>query len=145
MGKIKVRTIGGDEEQVQKNEQKKKSEEKKMAKVQGHGVQRVVEVGPSEEELARLDSARQAKLDEKPIEDITEEPKKTKKEKFQKAKRARSKAYQAFAQMADNNQSLPVLQALDLLEKMQRKTFDETVELHLNTSDPKISASTTLL
>ncbi len=146
MGKIKVRTIGGDEEQVQKNEQKKKSEEKKMAKVQGKGGQRVIEVGPSEEELA--------KLDEKPIEDITQEPKKNKKGKFQKAKRVRSKKYQTMAVMIDANKKYSVSEGLQLLEEMkspakqdsalQRKTFDETVELHLNTSDPKISASTTL-
>ncbi len=140
MGKIKVRTIGTEEEQVQKNEQKKKSEDKKFAKVQGNGGQRIPAVGPTEEELA--------KLDEKPVEEskteVKLEVKKEKKEKFKKAKRTRSKKYQALAQMVDKKKSLTVSEALLLLEKLQRKTFDEAVELHLNTSDPKVSAQTTL-
>ncbi|HKC14757.1 MAG TPA: hypothetical protein VKC89_02230 [Patescibacteria group bacterium] len=138
MGKIKVRTLGTEDEQLQKNEQKKKSEDKKLAKVQGSGGQRIPAVGPTEEELDKLDEQKLV-----PAEEVKEEPKKTKKEKFQKEKRARSKKYQAYAQMIDNK-SLPVSEALELLEKMQRKTFDETVELHINASDSKISASTTL-
>lgn len=146
MGKIKVRTIGTEDEQLQKNEQKKKSEDKKLAKVAGRGGERVVEVGPSEEELA--------KLDEKNAEEIKEEPKKEKKEKFQKQKQARSKKYQAMAAMVDKNKKYSVEEGLKLLEEikspakqdsaLQKKTFDETVELHLNTKDPKIQASTTL-
>lgn len=139
MGKIKVRTLGTEEEAQEKKDQKKKSEEKKFAKVAGKGGERVVEVGPSEEELA--------KLEEKPAEAKEEaktEEKKDKKAKFKKAKRARSKAYQNFAVMVDNKQSLPVSEAINLLEKMQRKTFDETVELHLNAKDPKFSTETTL-
>lgn len=143
MGKIKVRTLGGDEEQVQKNEQKKKSEDRKLAKVQGSGGQRIPAVGPTEEELAKLDEVK-AVEEIKLSEAKSASGGKSKKEKFQKAKHVRSKAYQVFAQLVDNSQSLSVPQALDLLEKLQRKTFDETVELHLNTSDPKISASTTL-
>lgn len=147
MGKIKVRTLGGELEEQEKKNQKQKKKEKKLAKVQGSGGQRVPVVEPSEEELARLDSARQAKLEPKPaeqsVEQAKEEPKKEKKAKFKKAKRARSKKYQSLKEQVDKK-SLPVSEALSLLEKLQRKTFDETVELHLNTSDPKIQAQTTL-
>lgn len=152
MGKIKVRTLGGELEEQEKKDQKKKSEEKKFAKVPGKGGERVVEVGPSEEELA--------KLEEKPTEEVTEQ-KKEKKTKFKKAKRARSKKYLAKASIIDKSKKYPLNEAIKLLEKMQspaaagsrsagknlpagRQAFDETVELHLNTSDPKISAQTTL-
>ncbi len=133
MGKIKVRTLGGELEEQEKKEQKKKSEVKKFAKVPGKGGERVVEVGPSEEELKKLDEQKEVEQPEK----------KEKKSKFKKAKRARSKKYQALKGEVDKK-SVSVSEALTLLEKLQRKTFDETVELHLNTSDPKISAQTTL-
>lgn len=136
MGKVKVRTLGDDQvEQNQKNEQKKKQEEKKLAKVHGKGGERVVEVGPSEEELA--------KLEEKPAEEPKQEEKKSKKEKFAKAKHQRSQKYQNLKGQTDKN-SLKIADALSLLDKLQRKTFDETVELHLNSKDPKISLSTSL-
>lgn len=138
MGKIKVKTLGGELEEQEKKEQKKKSEEKKLAKVQGSGGQRVPVVGPSEEELA--------KLEEKPAEQAKEEPKeekKSKKEKFAKPKHKRSKKYQDLHLTVGKN-PVSVSEALSLLEKLQRKTFDETVELHFNTKDPKISAQTSL-
>lgn len=140
MGKIKVRTLGTDEEIQQKKEQKKKLSEKKLAKVAGKGGERVVEVGPSEEELAKLEQKPEEKLSE--VKPASSE--KTKKEKFQKAKHKRSQKYQSLASSVDRKQSLTVPQALELLEKLQRKTFDETVELHFNTKEDKISASTTL-
>lgn len=147
MGKIKVRTLGTDEELNQKNEQKKKHEGKKLAKIPGRGGERVVEVGPSEEELA--------KLEEKPAEEVKEETKKEKKAKFAKPKHTRSKKYLSKASLIDKSESYSLHEAIELLEKMQRptaagsrsgreKTFDETVELHLSMSDPKISVQTTL-
>lgn len=138
MGKIKVRTLGGELEEQEKKDQKKKSEEKKFAKVPGKGGERVVEVGPSEEELAQLEQKPEEKLSEAKSASGAK-----KKAKFKKAKRARSKKYQALKDQVDKK-PVSVSEALSLLEKLQRKTFDETVELHLNTSDPKIQVQTTL-
>jgi len=54
MGKIKVRTLGDESlENKQKEKSKQKAHEKKMVKG-GKGGERIVSVGPSEEELARL-------------------------------------------------------------------------------------------
>lgn len=142
MGKIKVRTLGGELEEQEKKDQKKKSEEKKFAKVPGKGGERVVEVGPSEEELAKLEQ----KAAEQPEEKLSEAKSASgakKKTKFKKAKHSRSKKYLSLREQVEKK-NLPVSEALSLLEKLQRKTFDETVELHLNTSDAKISAQTTL-
>lgn len=139
MGKIKVRTLGGEIEEQEKKEQKKKKEEKKLAKVPGRGGERVVEVGPSEEELAKLEE----KPEEKSSEATTNSGSK-KKAKFAKEKKTKSKKYQELSGMIDKKQLLPLPEALSLLEKLQRKTFDETVELHLNSKDPKISAQTIL-
>lgn len=148
MGKIKVRTLGTETEEQEKKEQKKKREEKKVVHLPGmKGGQRVVAVGPSEEELARLD--------EKSAEPGAKvEGKKEKKAKFKKAKRARSKKYLSRATLVDKSKKYDLGEALKILEQMQspakqdsalqKKTFDETVELHLNTSGPKIQTSTTL-
>ena len=154
MGKIKVRTIGSELEEQEKKEQKsrragsrsagKKREEKKAVHIPGmKGGQRVVEVGPSEEELEKLEQKQLEQPDEKLSEAKSASGAK-KKAKFKKAKRARSKKYQTAKALVDGKKQYPLSEALELLQKLQKKTFDETVELHLNTSDPKISAQTTL-
>lgn len=145
MGKIKVRTLGGETEEQEKKEQKQKKEEKKLAKVQGSGGQRVPVVEPSEEELERL-SASENLSDSVVARKISDKKPATteKKKKREARKRARSKKYLAKVSLIDKSKKYPLNEAIELLEKLQRKTFDETVELHLNTSDPKIQASTTL-
>ncbi|HZQ29478.1 MAG TPA: hypothetical protein VFA93_00130 [Patescibacteria group bacterium] len=134
MGKVKVRTLGVENEEAQKNEQKKKKEEKKLAKVAGKGGERVVVVGATEEDLAKTEQKAEPQAEEK----------KTKKEKFQRAKHIRSKSYTGLVAMVDKSKTYSLSEALELLEKMQRKSFDETVELHINTSDPKVSGQTSL-
>lgn len=123
MGKIKVRTLGGETEEQEKKEQKEKSEQKKLEKKTEEAVESPVEPEQKEE--------------------VKTEAKKEKKSKFKKEKRARSKNYQnLFIQIENKPLALPY--ALGLLEKLQRKTFDETVELHLNTKSDKVSAETSL-
>ncbi len=140
MGKVKVRTLGVENEEAQKNEQKKKKEEKKLAKVAGKGGERVVVVGATEEDLAKTEQKAEPQA----------EAKKTKKEKFQRAKHIRSKSYTGLVAMVDKSKTYSLSEALELLEKMQRKSlpaqtgFDETVELHINTSDPKVSGQISL-
>ena len=58
MGKIRVKAFGDEElEQKQKLKEEKRKEAKKMTKVPGmKGGERIVAVGPSEEELATLDN-----------------------------------------------------------------------------------------
>ena len=54
MGKIKVRTLGTDQEVIQKNKAKQKGKEKSASRRMvkgGKGGERVVSVGPSEKEL----------------------------------------------------------------------------------------------
>jgi len=143
MGKIKIRTIGGELEDQEKKEQKKKKQEKKLAKVPGRGGERVVEVGPSEEELEKLEQKQLEQPDEK-LSEAKSASGAEKKTKFKKAKRARSKKYQAAKVLIDEKKQYSLSEALELLEKLQRRTFDETVELHLNTNDAKISGELNL-
>ena len=150
MGKIRVKTFGSPEQEEQeKKKTKEKREAKKTVKAPGlKGGQRVVEVGPSEEELEKLSTSKKLSVsetamktsDEKPA---TTETQKKKKEKFVKVK-ARSKKYRASAQVLDKSKVYPISEALEFLAKFQKAKFDETVELHLNTTRTGISASLTL-
>jgi large subunit ribosomal protein L1 len=155
MGKIRVKTLGIDEiEKQEKEEAKKRQEDKKheeqsagrrMEKAPGmKGGERVVSVGPSEEELAKLEELEKEKAEEK--EPIGQSPlggaKKEKKAKFVKA--PRSKKYQGLVVSFDKNKTYSLSEGLDLLEKLQRGSFDETVELHVNTISAGISGNITL-
>jgi large subunit ribosomal protein L1 len=138
MGKIRVKAFGDEElEQKQKDEEKKRKQAKKTAKAPGmKGGERVVAVGPSEEELAAL---------EVKAEETVEAPKETVKHKKEKEQKAfHSQKYQMLSGQIDKSKTYTIKEALALLEKLQRKSFDETVELHLNTLTGGISGQITL-
>lgn len=148
MGKIRVKTFGDEEaEQKQKEEAEKRKETKKTVKAPGgKGGERVVSVGPSQEELEALDSAKQNE-NEAEIEEEKPHPAKAlrgKKEKFKEKKEYHSQKYQFILGLVDKAKIYTIGDALDLLEKLQRKNFDETVELHLNTNSTGISGNVTL-
>jgi large subunit ribosomal protein L1 len=138
MGKIRVKAFGDEElEQKQKEEERKRKVAKKTAKAPGmKGGERVVAVGPSEEELAALETS-EVKTEETPKAEV-----KHKKEKEQKA--FHSEKYAELLQTIDKSKGYTLKEALELLEKLQRKSFDETVELHLNTISTGISGQITL-
>jgi large subunit ribosomal protein L1 len=138
MGKIKIRTIGTEEEEQEKKDQKKRREEKKAVHVPGmKGGERVVAVGPTEEELAKVEEVKESESAE------TAEPLKKKKSIKKTKKRARSKRYQSLVASLDRTKEYSLPDALELLEKSKRG-WDETVELHINTLEPGVSAITTL-
>lgn len=141
MGKIRVKTLGLEElEDKQKEKVKEKKEQKKARKTAhldparlakgAHGGERVVAVGPSEEEIQKLA--------------ITEITEKISEKTVVAKKRARSRKYQVVAQLIDKNKVYPLNQALELLPRLKLSNFDETVELHINTSENGISGTLTL-
>lgn len=145
MGKIKIRTIGTELEEQEKKAAKKKRKEKKAVHVPGmKGGERVVAVGPTEEELAKLEEKKEETL----------EPLKKKKSQKLAKKKERSKRYQALAKLVDRNKTYDLSEGLELLEKMSRplrdpaaagkRNRDETVELHINTLSPGISVNANL-
>ena len=150
MGKIKVRSLGDNEiEQKQKDKSKVKSKEKKLAKIPGlKGGQRIVAVGPSEEELAALSASE--KLSDsvvaiKPSDKKTATTETQKKQKHRKVKeRSHSKSYQTVAKIVDRSKKYNLTEALNILEKLKRSKFDETVELHINTIETGVSGNITL-
>ncbi len=152
MGKIRVKTFGDEEaEEKQKNEIKKRHEArlaelkqaKKAVKAPGmKGGERVVSVGPSEEELAVLEqSETAAKAETK--EEVKE--KSAPKEKIKPVKKNfHSQKYQSISQLVDKTKNYTLKEALEVLGKLQRGTNDETVELHVNTATGGISGNVTL-
>lgn len=138
MGKIRVKTLGDEEvEKQQKNKAKKRQESKKTAKAPGlKGGERVVAVGPTEEEL---DAEQQ--LEQKAKDTPSEKPKEkkaAKKAKLQKA-RKRSRAYEKAKLLVDRSKRYKLSEALELLPKVKLSKTDETVELHINTMETGIA------
>ena len=147
MGKIKVRTLGNEEfENKQKNQAKQRAQDKKLVKG-GKGGERVVSVGPSEEELANAeaqiisqkhrDSVVSADNSANSVIAKKQASKKYKKEK----KSPRSKNYLAIAKTLDKSKKYSLPEALSMLEKLTRSKFDETVELHINTTETGVSGN----
>lgn len=124
MGKIRVRTIGDEEQELkQAEEAKARHDAKKAEKQAGVAVEETVEGAP-------LDT---------PVE------KKVKKEKFQKAKGpSHSKSYMAKSELVDKTKHYSLDEAIKLLPELKRAKFDETVEIHLTTTETGISGSVSL-
>ena len=158
MGKIRVRILGEEAlEKKQKQQSMQKAKEKKLVKG-AKGGERIVAVGPSEEELAKLESTVIASTFDslsvnsaKQSQEIATSPtaprndKIKNKEKLKKTtQRSRSKNYQAVAKMVDKTKKYTLSEALETISKLKRAKFDETVELHINTTEKGISGNVTL-
>lgn len=129
MGKVRVKTLGGQE--LEENEQKKtkqRQEKKRTVKAPGlKGGERVAAVGPTEEEIEKQISQ------EKQPEEIKTEEKLSVVKSASGRKRVRSKSYREKLALVDKKNKYGVSDALDLIEKMPASGWDETVELHVNT------------
>jgi len=139
MGKIKVRTLGDESlENKQKEKSKQKNKEKKLVKGIKGG-ERIVSVGPSEEEVAKIKLPAESKEEKEEVK-TTKVKKAVKKEK----KAPHSKSYQKVFGTLDRSKKYNLIEALAMLEKLQRSKFDETVELHINTTEIGLSGNITL-
>ncbi len=140
MGKIKIATLGSEEEAALKDKQRVRREEKKKRAVASKvhvpgmkGGQRVKSVGAeSEEEIEKL-----AKLAETVEKDQAEGIHPGKEEEKPKKSRARnrSKVYKQALMKVDHNKLYPFADGLILLREVALAKFDETVELHINTAE----------
>jgi large subunit ribosomal protein L1 len=137
MGKIKVRVLGDETlENKQKEQSKIRAQEKKLVKG-GKGGERIVSVGSSEEELSKIQLPKEEVKEEKAV-------KKTKKVSKKKKENPHSMSYQKAFAILDRSKKYKLTDALDMLEKLKRSNFDETVEMHLNTIEMGVSGNVTL-
>lgn len=142
MGKVKVRVLGDEAlENKQKEKSKQKNKDKKLVKG-SKGGERIVSVGPSEKELQAviLSEAKESQTG-KPK---TGKPKPENRKQKADNRNPHSKSYQVIAKIVDRNKKYSLAEALDVLEKLKRSKFDETVELHINTIETGISGNITL-
>lgn len=145
MGKVKVKVIGDEtQEQEALEKEKVKREQKALRQAQDSGKknvkiagmkggERTTSVGVSEEEIA-------AELESTPAQEVeTEEKKSTKKKK----KKILSKRHTDNRKIT--SQDMQTLNAsIETLRKFKKSSFDETVELHINTKEKGISGTVTL-
>lgn len=137
MGKIRVSTLGSEEEQKLREKRKVEREEKKKreaAKVHIAGMkggERIKSVGADD------DVEKMAKLAEEVEKDQEGGVKnQTKEEKAKKVKvHQRGKAYKAAAMKVDPKKVYPISEAVKLLREVSLTKFDPSVEIHLNTKE----------
>lgn len=165
MGKIRVK--GFDEATPEEEAKlKAKKEAKKAEKMAAKNAQRASEgkkVNPQSEEVIASITTDEPKSteataeekvtvetveEEKPArlaEDETKPAKKAKKEKFAKAKgKTESKRHKSNLTLVSKTQTYTIDQALEALKKFKKSSFDETVELHINTKEKGISGQVVL-
>ncbi len=151
MGKIKVATLGSENEEELRakrktqHEEKKKREHAEKVHIAGmKGGQRVKSVGAeSEEELNKM-----AKLTEEVEKDQAEGIKigdgQEKKPKKERKIKVRSNNYKAAIMKVEPNKQYSIDEAVTLLRTITLTKFDGSVELHINTTEKGLRGTLTL-
>jgi large subunit ribosomal protein L1 len=141
MGKIRVKTIGDED-------QEKKESKKALARAEAKKAAEAAKKAAGERAAAADDIKKETTKDISSAENASEikEVKVEKKKVIVKkeAKQKHSKAYFAVASKVDKNKKYNLNEALSLLEQLKRVKFDETVELHINTLEKGVSGNFTL-
>lgn len=149
MGKIKVATLGSDNEEALRSKEKTKREEKKKREhaqkvhVSGmKGGQRIKSGSDmSEEELNRMARlTEEVERDER--EGIHPDKKEEKKKKIKV--RVRGRKYQSVLTKIEHNKVYDITEAVKLLRDVSITKFDGTVEVHINTVEKGLRGAVTL-
>lgn len=133
MGKIRTKVIGDETAEKEQKKRAKKRQEAKIAK--GYSL-RKQGVSLSDSENKKPATTETEKLSASAV--INKPSAKS------KSKQKRSQKYQAAAKMIDKAKTYSLSDALTLLEKIKRSKFDETVELHINTTEAGLTGAMTL-
>jgi large subunit ribosomal protein L1 len=137
MGKIRVKTFGNEELEQKEAEEARLKKEAKIAAAKGSPAKEVEPIEEKAEATEKVAEAEDEVAEEAPKAEV-----KIKKEKEQAA--FHSKKYQTLSNQYDKTKVYSLKEALETLVKLQRKSFDETVELHLNTAATGVSGQITL-
>jgi len=138
MGKIKVATLGSEEEQKMRDQRKVKRDEKKKreaARVHISGMkggERIKSVG-SDEDIDKLAKIAQ-EVEKDQSEGLVGAAKKDEKPKKSRI-RIRSKRYKEALVKVDPTKTYSFSDALKLLRDISLTKFDPSVELHINTKE----------
>lgn len=138
MGKIRIRTIGDETEEKQKIEARKRAEEKKKQHVE-EDVEKV--------EQRTEDPEAEGRRNPSGVDVATpkeEAPKKKVMIKKGAKGKTHSENYLKKVALVEKNKIYKLTDAVSLLPKLTIAEFDETVELHINTTDTGISGQMSL-
>jgi len=143
MGKIRVKTIG--DEELEKKDLKKAQARAEAKKAREEAKKRSdAEAGKTEEKKEEKQEVKTETAQEEAPKAEKEAKKDKKNYKKASPKKTKSTSYQSVESLLDKNKKYKLADALPLLEKLKRAKFDETVELHINTTEKGISGSLTL-
>lgn len=140
MGKIRVKSFGDEE---QENKDKARADKKAEAKKAGmEAAAKAKAAAGAVSDAVDNDSSDDAKSD------LAVESKPEKGKGYVKStatkKAKHSKDYMKVAAQVDKNKKYALKDALALLPNLQRAKFDETVELHINTTEKGVSGNVVL-
>jgi large subunit ribosomal protein L1 len=136
MGKIRVKSFEEEGEDKKLN----KKEQARAEAIKAAEAAKLAASTRVEREAAAAAEAR----GEEPSETQAEVAPKKKVVAKQDKKHKHSKSYTKVSSLVDKNKKYKLNEALELLEKLKRAKFDESVELHFNTHDKGISGNFTL-
>jgi large subunit ribosomal protein L1 len=147
MGKIRVKTIGVEEiEEEEKKKAKIKREEKKARLESNETTDEEITPEKTEVKTEKTESEEEIKIETPYVKEEVLDKTKGKKEKKDKFKEQKSHSgnYTLNAMKIEKNKYYPLTEAIELLKNFQKAKFDETVELHINTTEPGINGTMTL-
>jgi large subunit ribosomal protein L1 len=142
MGKVRVKSFG--DEEVEKKDLKKAEAraEAKKAKEAAAERQKAAEVAATPTD--KKDKKEVTSQAEETAQPEKKEAKKPMRIKSTGSKQTHSEKYLAVAKEVDRTKKYVLADALTLLAKVKYTNFDETVELHINTTERGVSGSVTL-
>lgn len=154
MGKIRIKTLGNEDENKEKEEAKRRAEAKRIEEAKATAEAKdedTSSVISSKEKMSENQILDQVENDTAPDKKLSE-AKSASGGKKQKNKYASKKAqgpshgkkYLSAKEKVDRNKIYSLKEALELLPSLKIGKFDETVELHINTINKGISGSLTL-
>lgn len=143
MGKIRVKTLGNEE---QEQKQIKKAQKRKEAKQQQIAESSVIASGAKQSpDSTPADAKAEGAASQAPRSDKSEiAEKKVVKKPQPTKKKSRGKKYAQVAALVDRDKIYSLTEALEILPKLKTANFDETVELHINTIEAGISGTLNL-
>lgn len=137
MGKIRVKTLGiEDEEKKQAEDAKRRAEEKRIEALRAASAEKAAGKAGEANEVSKEETATELAKDQSSSE--------RKKYKAKTAKKIKGKKYVAVASKVEKSKIYKLAEALKLLPELKVAKFDETVELHINTTETGVSGSVTL-
>lgn len=133
MGKVRLTTIGDEGQEAKEKAEKDLKREQKKARE---------EADSTTSEKTETETSEEAQKEN--TEAPKQEAKKEKKAKFLKKSQKRSNKYNSAVMTIDKAKYYSLPEALELLRSVKLAKFDETVELHINTTETGISGQVKL-